>query len=95
MKSVNVAELKNGLSRYLKEVRAGEEIIVNERNLPVAKIIPFHQDQSDDVELLALAAEGKITLPEKKLPKSFWELPTPKISMKKALTALRADRDED
>lgn len=94
MKTVNVAELKNNLSRLLKEVQAGEEIIIQDRKLSVAKIIPFPQEQNDEAELLALAREGKARLPEKKLPASFWEMPAPKVAGKKAMEALRSDRDE-
>jgi len=41
MRSTNIADLCNHLSRYLKEVRAGEEIVVHDRQLPFAKIIPL------------------------------------------------------
>jgi antitoxin (DNA-binding transcriptional repressor) of toxin-antitoxin stability system len=40
MKSVNVAELKYRLSAYLKLARNGEEIIIRDRKLPIAKLIP-------------------------------------------------------
>ena len=36
MVSVNVAELKNRLSKYLTFVKGGEEIVIWNRNLPVA-----------------------------------------------------------
>ena len=41
MRSVSVAELKTNVSRYLDEVLAGEEVLIEEHDLPVAKIIPF------------------------------------------------------
>lgn len=41
MKTVSVKQLQNDLGRYLDEVRAGEEVIIEEHNNPVAKIIPF------------------------------------------------------
>ena len=41
MSSVNIAELKNRLSTYVTFARGGEEIIIRDRNLPVAKLIPF------------------------------------------------------
>ncbi len=41
MRSVNIAELKNRLSRYLTFAKGGEEIIIRDRNLPVAKLVPF------------------------------------------------------
>ena len=37
----NIATLKNNLSRYLKSVQAGEEVIVMDRDTPVARIVPF------------------------------------------------------
>lgn len=39
----NIATLKNNLSRYLKSVQAGEEVIVLDRETPIARIVPFRQ----------------------------------------------------
>ena len=39
MKSANIAELTNRLSVYLNDVKAGEEILVRDRNQPVARIV--------------------------------------------------------
>ena len=44
MVSVNVAELKNRLSKYLTFVKGGEEVVIRDRNLPVAKLVPFSAD---------------------------------------------------
>ncbi len=41
MNVVNIADLKNNLSRHLARVRKGGEITVMDRNTPVARIIPF------------------------------------------------------
>lgn len=35
MRSTNIAELRNRLTQYLREVRAGEEIIVRDRQRPL------------------------------------------------------------
>ena len=40
MSHIGVRELKNGLSRYLKRVQKGEEIIVTERGRSVVRIVP-------------------------------------------------------
>ena len=40
MKRVGVAELKNQLSRYLREVEAGEVVEVTDRDRPIARIEP-------------------------------------------------------
>jgi len=41
MNSVNIADLKNNLSRYLAKVREGAELTVLDRDTPVARILPF------------------------------------------------------
>ena len=64
MRSVNIAELKNRLSTYLSYAKNGEEIVIRDRNLPVAKIVPFDRGNAGDDELL-LVAEGKMKLPDK------------------------------
>jgi len=72
MKVVNIADLKNRLSAYLQEVRAGEEIVVRDRNLPIAKLVPLTPAETS-AEELALAAEGKLLLPSAVLDEGrFW-----------------------
>jgi len=93
MKTVNIADLKNNLSRYLNEVRQGEEVVIRDRNLTVAKIVPLSLDE--DEELLALAAQGLISLPEKAAgyPPDFFTAPLPKVKVD-VLKLLREERDE-
>ena len=95
MRSVNIAALKNQLSRYLNEVRQGEELLVRDRKTPIAKIIPLAQAAEAEAEERALAAEGKLRLPEAPLPLSFWSLPAPRVSSKHVVAAVEAERDED
>jgi prevent-host-death family protein len=40
MKKTGIAELKAHLSEYLRAVRGGEEVLVLDRDTPVAKLIP-------------------------------------------------------
>jgi prevent-host-death family protein len=40
MKSVKIAELKDRLSEHLRAVERGAEVIVTDRNRPIARIIP-------------------------------------------------------
>lgn len=41
MVMVNIYEAKTHLSRLLKRVRAGEEVIVAEAGKPVARLVPY------------------------------------------------------
>jgi prevent-host-death family protein len=94
MRSVNVAELKNRLSKYLTFVKAGQEVVIRERNLPVAKLIPFSAEDATDEELL-LAAAGKLRLPSAQLDvKELFRIRTGRVSGNKAIRAVQADRDE-
>ena len=94
MRAVNIADLKNNLSRYLDEVRQGEEVLIKDRNKPLAKIVPLSLGD-DEAEMIRLAAEGKIRLPEidRGILNSFWKLPLPKVSADVSLL-IREERDE-
>jgi antitoxin (DNA-binding transcriptional repressor) of toxin-antitoxin stability system len=65
MKSVGVRELKNRLSEYLRDVRAGERVLVTDRGEVVAELGPPGQGgREPDVPaaLLVLARRGLATL---------------------------------
>jgi len=94
MKTVNIAELKNGLSRYLIEVRSGQEILIRDRSLAIARIVPIAHDSGQDEELIALAGQGKIRLGEGLLDESFWSLPAPRVSKSAIQRAVNAERSE-
>jgi antitoxin (DNA-binding transcriptional repressor) of toxin-antitoxin stability system len=94
MRSVNVAKLKNQLSKYLTYAKSGEEIVIRERDLPVAKLVPLSIEDVDEREL-ALVAAGKLRLPKAKLDlKEFTLLPTGRIKGNGATQALLKDREE-
>jgi len=62
MRSANVAELKRHLSKYLALAKNGEEIVIRDRTLPVARLNPFTAENANKQELLLVAA-GKLQLP--------------------------------
>jgi len=92
---VNIAALKNELSRYLAEVRQGEELLIRDRKVPIAKIVPLRQAGEPEAEEIALAAAGKLRLPEAALPASFWSMPAPRVALKRVVAAVRAERDDE
>lgn len=94
MRSVNVAKLKNELSKYLSFAKDGEEIVIRDRNLPVAKLVPFSAESASDQELL-LVAQGKLRLPEIRLElKQLLKIRTGTVEGNRAVEALLADREE-
>lgn len=94
MRSTNIADLRNRLTQYLQEVRAGEEIIVRDRQRPIAKIVPFTID-NDDAEDAALIAGGLMRKGSGRIPPSFWNARRSRVTVHKAAAAVSADRDED
>jgi len=96
MITVNIATLKNQLSHYLTFVRRGEEVLIKDRKKSIAKIIPQNISGDEDEELRALASEGALKLAERPggTPKSFYSLPATRLSHKKAVKAVRRERDE-
>ena len=59
MTAVNVAELRNRLSHYLRKVKEGEEIVIRDRDTPIARIVRIRVEDHE-AEDLALIASGKM-----------------------------------
>ncbi len=95
MYSVNIADLKANLSAHLERVRNGEEIIVKDRNRPIARVLPLEIGADLGAEEEGLIAAGLLRLPTAELPKDFWKTPAPSIPMDTLLAAIQAERDED
>lgn len=57
---MGIRDLKNGLSKYIERVRAGEEVIVTDRGRPVARLSSI--DESTD-RLADLVAAGVVRPP--------------------------------
>ena len=94
IRSVNVAELKNRLSKYLTFAKSGEEIIIRDRNLPVAKLVPFSPQEGTEEELLLVAA-GKMRLPERPVDlEKVLRIPTGKHLGRAGTQALLEDREQ-
>lgn len=43
-KAVGVAELKSHLSEYLRQVRGGESIVILDRDRPIARLVPYEEE---------------------------------------------------
>lgn len=52
MKRVGTAELKNHLSHYLRQVRKGAEIVVTDRNEPIARLVPVPPKPANNNEAI-------------------------------------------
>ena len=94
MRAVNIGDLKNNLSRYLNEVRQGSEVVIKDRNKPIARIVPLVTTTDDETELTELIAAGEARPPKngRPLPLSFWRRRLP-LSTVDLGNLIRKDRD--
>ena len=101
MKAVGVKQLKARLSEYLRLVRAGEVVLVTDRDEVVAELRPARElpppSESDDA-LQALADTGEIT--RARQSKGRWRWKAKGVGLEKGtaerlLDEIRADRTAD
>jgi prevent-host-death family protein len=66
---VGIRELRDGLSRFISEVREGRTVTVTDHGHPVARIVPVDEPSALD----RLIAEGRVIPPTRRKRKA----PTP------------------
>jgi prevent-host-death family protein len=91
-KSAAVAEIKAHLSHFLRRVKAGEEIVITERNVPIARIVPL--TRAADETLRALDRQGLVRIGSGKLPRDFWKRPRGKDEKGLVRAAVAEEREE-
>lgn len=99
MESAGVADLKARLSEYLSRVRAGEEVVVTDRGVPVARLVPVGAgaalgDEAEAARLRAMEREGLVSLGSGKLPEKFFEKEHPADPEGLLRSAVLEEREE-
>ena len=82
MKRVNIGDLKAHLSEYVQRVRKGEEVLVCDRNVPVARLTPCAFEDMDEQQQ-RLVVSGALAPPRRTRPrgrKAVWPTPPGNIS---------------
>ncbi|NOX64177.1 MAG: type II toxin-antitoxin system prevent-host-death family antitoxin [Chloroflexi bacterium] len=70
--TVGLSELKAHLSKYIGQVKTGDEVIVTERGKPVARIAPIEEpNESLEAKLLSLRERGLLHWEGDSLPKKL------------------------
>ncbi|MDR9402257.1 MAG: type II toxin-antitoxin system Phd/YefM family antitoxin [Halothece sp. Uz-M2-17] len=61
MDAINIHQAKTNLSQLLSRVKLGEEIIISNRGVPIAKLVPFnHVDRQSSLG----QDQGQVTISE-------------------------------
>lgn len=83
---VPVSELRAHLSEWLAKVKGGDELVVTDRGIPVARLVPL--DSTSVIE--RLTAEGVLSRP--KTPKRPFTQPRPKNTSGKLLSDIVSEQ---
>lgn len=92
MEKATISQLKNGLSAYLDKVRAGETVLVLDRDRPIARIERVRSDIGDD-RLARLERAGLLRRGSGKLPVEILETRGPK-PRRSVVQAMLDEREE-
>jgi antitoxin (DNA-binding transcriptional repressor) of toxin-antitoxin stability system len=76
MRTAKISELKAKLSAHIQYVKGGEEVLILDRNIPVARLVPAGPSEDEDARMKRLIAKGIITPPKMPRPEGF-TLPRP------------------
>lgn len=94
--STNVVQLKSRLSEYLRRVKAGGELVITERGIPVAKLVPLDAIERRTTRRLRLSKTGIVRAGRGKLPAILQAPPVgPGAGVLDALLAERGDTHSD
>src|SRR5438270_8120982 len=96
MEKATVSKLKNHLSAYLRKVRAGQSVVIYDRDTPIARLERIESSGSGSDRLALLCARGLVRPPAQPLsPAALRGSLRSVLPRKSAVSAaLKADRDE-
>src|ERR1035438_10524393 len=61
MRTAKISELKAKLSAHIRYVKNGEEVLILDRNIPVARLVSVGPAEDEDARMRRLIAKGIIT----------------------------------
>src|SRR5262245_38839626 len=70
-RTTNVVQLKARLSEYMRLVKAGHEVVVTERGVPVARVVPLDAAERGATRRMRLSRAGLIKAGRGRLPKDL------------------------
>lgn len=80
MTTASVSEAKNQLSALLKLVQAGQSVLITDRGIPVARLEPVTLGPGIPPQILRLAQQGLVRLPEREPDTEWLDLPRPTVA---------------
>jgi prevent-host-death family protein len=93
-RTASVVEVKARLSEYLRLVKAGAELVVTERGVPIARMVPLDDAERKSTRRLRLARTGLVRPGRGRLPKLLQTPPQGEPAGGGVLHALLAERGD-
>lgn len=92
--TATVVQLKSRLSEYLRRVKAGGELIITDRGVPVARMMPLDAAERRTTRRLRLSKTGIVRPGKGRLPRVLQSPPEGPPVGKGVLDALLAERGD-
>lgn len=93
-RTTSVVELKARLSEHLRLVKSGHELLITERGVPIARVLPLDDGQRKSTRRLRLTRTGLMKPGHGKLPAVLRKAPSGAESGAGVLEALLAERGD-
>jgi prevent-host-death family protein len=95
-RTTTVVDLKARLSEHLRLVKSGNELVITDRGVPVARLVPLDDGERRSTRRLRLIRAGLLKPGRGKLPAMLKKAPTgPPSGVLDALLEERSDPSSD
>jgi len=95
MRSISLSDAKNGLSALVREIRGGATIVITDRGVPVAQLMPVGRATGVPSAAIELAQKGRLLLPMAEPTTAWRDLPSGQLEgSASAVAMLLAERDD-
>ncbi len=94
MSSIGLSELKARLSAYLKKVKSGQEVLITEHGVPIARLVPLDSKRKRSRRRQIMAREGLLRLGKGKVRSLLRSPPEGAAVGESILSALLSEREE-
>ena len=95
MRTISLSDAKNGLSALVREIRGGATIIITDRGVPVAQLMPVGRATGVPSAAIELAQKGRLLLPIAEPTMAWRDLPAGQLEGSASAVAMLLDeRDE-
>lgn len=91
-RTASVVELKAKLSEHLRQVKSGHELIITERGIPVARMLPLDDSERRSTRRVRLTRSGALKPGRGKLPPALKEAPVGSPGGAAVVEALLSER---